>query len=76
MVFNLIILMNLLIALMSDTYKFYKKLDRGLIFKKIIEAIPKYKYDSTYGCLISLPPPLNVLNIFVMPFFLLKGFQR
>ena len=65
--------MNLLIALMQDTYQAYRSLERGLFYKTIITCVPCYKYDSVYGCLISLPPPLNILKLIFLPCFMLSG---
>ena len=76
LIVNMLVLMNFLIALMQDTYVYYRRLKRGLLYKSIVYAIPNYKYDSTYGCLIALPPPFNVLNLIILPWFLVSGFGQ
>ena len=43
----------------------------GLLFRQIIFAVPIYKYDSQLSCLVSIPMPLNVINVFLIPIFLI-----
>ena len=42
----------------------------GLLFRQIIFAVPIYKYDSQLSCLVSIPMPLNVINVLLIPIFL------
>lgn len=42
---NLLLLLNLVIAIMSDTYQSYSGVKLGLYSQEIIEAIPMYKND-------------------------------
>ena len=39
---NMLLLLNLVIAIMSDTYALYEKVMLGLFSQGIIEAIPSY----------------------------------
>lgn len=71
LIVNMLVLMNLLIALMQDTYQMLSKMKRGLLFKQIIQAVPCYKYENQYSCLISIPLPLNVLTVFLVPVMVL-----
>jgi len=57
--------MNLVIAIMSDTYAFFSTERYGVYLRGIIEAMPIYKNNREYGALISSVP---VLNIFLVPF--------
>ena len=66
---NLLILLNLVIAIMSDTYGRLTDNRLGLYSQGIIEAIPSYKNDRRYGGLIVAVPPLNILTSFMLPFF-------
>jgi len=71
LIVNMLVLINLLIALMQDTYRMLSKMKRGLLFKQIIQAVPCYKYENQYSCLISIPMPLNVVTIFILPVMVL-----
>ena len=67
----MLVIMNLLIAIMSDTYAKFNDLRTGLYFRGMIRAIPGYKYDSRYGCLVTAVPPLNILLLPLIPFFMI-----
>jgi hypothetical protein len=69
---NLLLLLNLLIALMQDTYGEMSGIKMSLYYKNIIYAMPHYKYDPTYACLIAICPPFNVLVLIFVPFFVLS----
>lgn len=64
-ILNMILLLNLVIAILSETYSSYSKLSLGLYYDGVIEAIPAYKYNKHYGGLICAAPPFN---LFVAPF--------
>lgn len=34
--------------------------------------MPVYKYNKSYSCIISAPPPLNGLLLLILPYFLLS----
>ena len=63
----MLLLLNLVIAIMTDTYSFYSKVMLGLFSQGIIEAIPAYKNDKKYGALISAFPPFNMFTMFTLP---------
>ena len=67
---NAILLINLVIALMSDTYTKLTDVKLGLYSQGIIEAIPCYKNNKYYGGLIVMIPPLNVLSFLLLPCYL------
>ena len=64
---NMLLLLNLVIAIMSDTYRMYADVRLGLFSQGIIEAIPSYKNDKRYGALISAFPPFNILTMLCLP---------
>ena len=68
----MLLLMNLLIALMTETYTRFSKYKIGLLHKQIIFTMPVDKFDKSYRCLISAPPPLNCLVLPFVPFFLMS----
>ena len=69
---NLLLLMNLMIALMSDTYATLSEFKKSLYFTNIIKAMPHYQYDPTYACLITICPPFNILVFMFVPYFILS----
>ena len=69
----MLLLLNLVIAIMSDTYSRYAALKLGLYSQGIIEAIPSYKNDKRYGGLIVMIPPFNIISFFLLPFFHCKA---
>ena len=66
----MILMLNLIIAIMSDTYGRYAREKLGLYFVGIIEAMPVYKTDKRYGALVSAVPPFNCLIVPLIPVFL------
>lgn len=66
---NMVLLVNLIIAILSETYQrlSYQKL--GLYYDGVIEVIPAYKYKKFYGSLIAACPPFNFLVMPFLPFF-------
>ena len=64
---NLLLIMNLLIAIMSDTYAKFSELKIGLYIQGIIQAMPVYKYDSKYSFLVTVIPPRNLLLLPLLP---------
>ena len=67
---NMLLLLNLIIAIMTDTYAYYNSFRRGLFSRNIIEAVPSYQNDKRYGALISAFPPFNLISIFLLPIML------
>ena len=57
---NLLLMLNLVIAIMSDTYAKLSQVQLGLYSVGIIEAIPSYKNDKRYGGLIVMTPPISL----------------
>lgn len=64
---NMLLILNLLIAIMSDTYSKFSELKAGLYFTGIIRAIPVYQYDNKYAALITAVPPFNILVLPLIP---------
>ena len=66
---NMLLLLNLVIAIMADTWATLSEVKLGLYLKGIVEAIPTYKNDKRYGGLISMAPPFNTLALLLFPFY-------
>eukprot|EP00347_Sterkiella_histriomuscorum_P018277 403346125 len=73
LIFNMILLVNLIIAILSTTFAILHEKQLALYYDGIIEAIPQYKYDRTYGSLVCSFPPFNIL---VLPFTLVFAFYK
>ena len=67
---NLLLLVNLIIAIMSSTYQRLSDVKIGLYSQEILEAMPSYKNNKYYGGLICMIPPINMLAYVLLPFYL------
>lgn len=71
LLFNLVLMLNLLIAIMSDTYAALSAQRIGLYQSSLIREMPKFSYDSRYGVLSMTWYPFSWLALLVMPFLLI-----
>ena len=62
-----LILVNMLIALLSNEYTQLSKVVDAAHRSVLITYFKRYKWDKNYGYLILLTTPLNILNFFVIP---------
>ena len=67
---NLLILLNILIAMMADTYSLMTSVRKGLYNGNIIRAVPAYKTNKYYGGLLVLIPPFSILSFLLLPFYM------
>ena len=67
----MLLILNLLIAIMSDTYALYSDKKEGLYLVKVIQALPHYRFDPRYGVMICAVPPFNVLVLPLLPFLMI-----
>lgn len=67
---NLLILLNVLIAMMADTYSLMTTVRKGLYNSNIIRAIPAYKTTKYYGGLLILIPPFSILSFLLLPVYM------
>lgn len=65
------VFINLVIAILSDTYIRLAEQKLGLFYDSIIEVINDKKYKKYYGALIAAVPPFN---LFVFPFLPMFAF--
>ena len=65
--FNMILMINLLIAIMSDAYALLSDVKTGIFWAKIISEMPKHGYDKHYGALTMFPFFFSWLSFLVMP---------
>ena len=66
----MILMINLLIAMMSDTYSFLKGLRTGLFWGSVILEIPKHAYNDYYGALSIFPFIYSWISLLVLPLLL------
>lgn len=68
---NLVLLINLVIAILFETFERFDAQKLGLYYDGVIEVIPAYKYKKCYGALIAACPPFNLLVLPFLPFFIM-----
>ena len=63
-----ILLMNLIIAILANTYSNFESGSTGLYLSKILSTRDEVEYDENYGAFLSAMPPINVLQLpFIVP---------
>lgn len=72
MAFN-VLLLNLIIAILANTYNLFDARSNGLFLSKILISRDEMIYDDNYGAFLVQMPPLNVIQL---PFFLPALFLR
>ena len=66
----MLIVLNMIIAILTDTYATMMEQRDGLQNAKIIEAMSTMKHDKEYGGLIMASPPLTVFTVPLLPIYL------
>ena len=64
---NLVLMLNLVIAILSNTFAAYSELSNGLYYKVLVNIFPLYEYHDEYGCLTCGQSPFNLILIIVWP---------
>lgn len=72
----MVLLINLVIAILSDTYQKFSDQKLGLYYDGVIEVIPSYKYKNFFGALIAACPPFNLLVAPFTPIFAITRKKR
>jgi len=62
--FNILIL-NMIIAILSNTYNMFDSKASGLYLSKILNARDDMTYDKNYGAFLLVMAPMNII---VLPF--------
>lgn len=63
-----IMLLNFLIAILSNTYSILNNVKNGLYLKNVISLRQVYNYDKYYASIVSMPPPFGILTFITVPF--------
>ena len=58
--------MNLIIAILSNTYSRFESGSAGLYLSKILSSRDEVDYDDCFGSFLSAMPPINIIQF---PFF-------
>mmetsp|Transcript_10470 Transcript_10470/g.14477 ORF Transcript_10470/g.14477 Transcript_10470/m.14477 type:complete len:243 (+) Transcript_10470:2307-3035(+) len=69
LIVNLLMMLNFVIAILSEVFSNYTSRTTGLYLKGIIKARPFYEFDDTYGFIVCNPFPFNIINIMFLPYF-------
>lgn len=64
--FNIIVL-NLIIAILANTYAIFDNKSNGLYLSKILMSRDEMIYDDCYGSFLSAMPPFNFVQLPVLP---------
>ena len=71
-IFNMI-LINLIVAILANTYNIFDQKSSGLYLSKILMSRDEMQYDINFGSFLCSLPPLNLIQI---PFLLPALIQR
>lgn len=66
LIFN-ILLLNFIIAILSNTYNIFDNRSNGLYLSKILSTRDELNYDQCYGAFLSSMPPINILQVPFIP---------
>lgn len=67
-----IVLINLLIAMLANTYNTFNDRSNGLYLSKLLISREELLSDHTFGAFLTGLPPLNILQIPFLPFAMTK----
>ena len=66
-VFN-ILLLNLIIAILANTYNMFDLRSTGLYLSEILNKRDELLYDESYGSFLAAIPPINSIQVPMIPF--------
>ena len=73
----LVLMLNLIIAILSNTFNQYESLSTGLFLTKILSTRDQFESDEYYGAFISGLVPFNIIVIPFAPIaFFMKKSQK
>ena len=67
---NAIILLNVVIAMMANTYGIMTSEKLGIYNHSVIKTAPSYANNKHYGALAFLPAPFAIASFFTIPYYL------
>jgi hypothetical protein len=69
-IINMILMLNMVIAIFSETYARLAPQRRGLYYDGLIASMPAMKYEKRWGILILIPAPFNIFGLVCLFTFL------
>jgi len=72
LIISVVLILNFVIAIISDAYSQYVKFRDGLYVNELLNAFPALEWDDHFGYLLCGFPPFNLLTPFVMPYIIYK----
>ena len=70
-----IMLLNLIIAILANTYNIFDTKSNGLYLSKILSTRDELTYDHSYGVFLSAMPPINFIQFPFIPMSLLLRYS-
>lgn len=67
---NLILLLNMVIAMMADTYAMMSEIKRGIYNYEILRTYSMFKMNKYFGGMIAVTPPMNIICAMFAPLFM------
>ena len=68
---NLLLLLNMLIAMMSDTYAIMGETRKGIYNYQVMRVLPVFGINKYFGGMIAMTPPLNIFCVFLAPLYMI-----
>ena len=68
---NVLILLNVVIAMMADTYALMSSMRKGVYNYNIVKLYSSYKIDKYFGGLIINWPPVFIVSFLLLPFYMI-----
>ena len=73
---NLILMLNLLIAILSNTYTLFANHSAGLYLQEVLLNYEYYAFDKHYSCIASTTFPITIFNLILAPFIIAKPSRK
>ena len=76
LLYTSIMLLNFLIAILSNTYARNNNVKNGLYLRNVLHLRQRYDYDRFYSSIIYSAPPLNVITFILTPLIIFMKSRR
>lgn len=76
LLFTAVMLLNFLIAILSNTYAELNVVKNALYLRKVIQLRQRYDYDRCYSGIVFSTPPFNLLSLIFTPFLAYKKSRK
>ena len=65
---NIVVILNLVIAILATTYNDYSQFERGLFYDTLIQTLPLNRNDENYGFMTCAPSIVAPFILLITPF--------